>query len=300
MAYTGPRATRWPDGRLHLNHGPIDLIIEAFGTRSEAEAAYRQAEQAFQTVLHELVSELPILRTPVGTEYPRLTGSVARRMAAAVWPLQEHSITPMAAVAGAVADHVLQHMVQNRELERAYVNNGGDIAFYLNANQEIEAGLVSNIKAPAIRASCIIHADRSVRGIATSGWRGRSFSLGIADAVTVLAENATQADAAATLIANAVNVDHPGIIRQAACELDPDSDLGSQLVTVGVDALNDDAIITALENGLTVTETLQAKGLIYGAALFLQNHYRIAGHLDSDPGLRIKPPILDAKRQTPG
>ena len=40
-----------------------------------------------------------------------------------------------------------------------------------------------------------------VRGVATSGWRGRSHSLGIADSVTVLAATAAMADAAATVIA---------------------------------------------------------------------------------------------------
>ena len=66
-----------------------------------------------------------------------------------------------------------------------------------------------------------------MRGIATSGWRGRSFSLGIADAVTVLADRAAAADAAATIIANAVDLPgHPAIVRVPACELAPDSDLG--------------------------------------------------------------------------
>ena len=55
-----------------------------------------------------------------------------------------------------------------------------------------------------------------MRGIATSGWRGRSFSLGIADAVTVLAATAAEADAAATVIANAVDLPgHPAIDTRA-------------------------------------------------------------------------------------
>ena len=297
MMSSGPRAARLPDGRLHLNHGPIDLIIEAFGTRSEIETAYVQAERIFQTVLTDLSSELVLLRTQVGTDYPALHGPVARRMAAAVWPLRESFITPMAAVAGAVADHVLYHMVRGCELNRAYVNNGGDIALHLSPKTRFEAGLVCYSERPAWQGNCSIEASMPIRGIATSGWRGRSFSLGIADSVTVLAYNAAYADAAATLIANAVTVEHPGIIRQAACELNPDSDLGSQPVTTAVNALNDDAIITALEKGCVYAESLRSFDLIYGAALFLQNHYRISGPLDSH--LQITPPRPDATLKTP-
>ena len=53
-------------------------------------------------------------------------------MHAAVLPYAaEHFITPMAAVAGAVAEEVLGAMMRAAELERAYVNNGGDIALHL-------------------------------------------------------------------------------------------------------------------------------------------------------------------------
>ena len=77
-----------------------------------------------------------------------------------------------------------------------------------------------------------------MRGVATSGWRGRSFSLGIADAVTVFAGTAAVADAAATLIANAVDLPgHPAFARAPARRCDPQSDLGERLVTVDVGPL---------------------------------------------------------------
>ena len=54
-----PLAGLLPDGRrLHLQHGPIDLVIEAFGPRDEIGAAYRQARTRFETVLTELVEDL--------------------------------------------------------------------------------------------------------------------------------------------------------------------------------------------------------------------------------------------------
>ena len=52
-----------PDGRrLHLQDGPIDLIVEAFGAPREIESAYRAAGARFITVLDELCGELPHLR----------------------------------------------------------------------------------------------------------------------------------------------------------------------------------------------------------------------------------------------
>ena len=116
-----------------------------------------------------------------------------------------------------------------------------------------------------------------VRGVATSGWRGRSWSLGIADSVTVLAASGAAADAAATMIANAVDVASPAIERRRACDVDDDTDLGERLVTVGVGPLSEQAIEAALANGAKLAGELCEDGLIWGAVLALQGRYRVAG-----------------------
>ena len=117
--------------------------------------------------------------------------------------------------------------------------------------------------------------ERRVRGIATSGRGGRSFSRGIADSATVLAATAAAADAAATMIANAVNADHPAIERQPACSLDPDSDLGDRLVTVAVGDLPLETIDAALDRGLAEARRLRLRGLIDSAAVSLRGHWRL-------------------------
>ena len=264
-------AARLADGRLHLQHGPIDLIIKAFGAGAEVEAAYRQAIERFADMLPTLVRELAILRRPVGEAYPLFQGPVARRMAAAVWPYRGVYITPMAAVAGAVADEMLQALVKGRALDKAYVNDGGDIALHLAPGHELRAGIFVESLDGVVRLSY----EQPVRGIATSGWRGRSFSLGIADAVTALAGNAAAADAAATMIANAVNIEHPAIERRPARDLDPDSDLGELRVTTGVGALPASAVARALNSGAIEARRLRLMGLIEGAALTLNSAWRI-------------------------
>jgi len=260
-----------PDGRLHLQHGPIDLIIEAFGARAEVEAAYRQAIDRFDDILPTLVRELPMLRRPVGNAHPLLHGPVARRMAEAVWPHRAQYITPMAAVAGAVADEMLQAMLAGRTLDRAYVNDGGDIAIHLAPGHSLRAGIFVQ----ALDGAVTLTHDSPVRGLATSGWGGRSFSLGIADSVTVLAATAAAADAAATVIANAVNADHPAIERRPAVSLDPDSDLGDLPVTVSVGNLPRDVADEALDRGMQEAYRLRQIGLIDSAAISLKGAWRL-------------------------
>ena len=269
-----------PDGRrLHLHDGPIDLIIEAFGRVPEIQAAYRAATQRFVTVLDELCSELAILRQPFREDGPQPTGAVAKRMASAVAPYAPQTfLTPMAAVAGAVAEEILEVMTSTADLDRAYVNDGGDIAIHLGPGHHFIVGMVERPDRPSLFGSAILNADQPVRGIATSGWRGRSFSLGIADAVTVLADQAAMADAAATIIANAVDLPgHPGITRMRACDLSPDSDLGDRLVTQDVGNLAISEIGAALDAGKAIAQSLLSAGLIRAAALYLRAEARLVG-----------------------
>ena len=202
-------------------------------------------------------------------------------MVAAVMPYAaEYFITPMAAVAGAVAEEILATMVAAAELSRAYVNNGGDIALYLSASEKFVIGMVERPDRPSLLGTTTVHAADPVRGIATSGWRGRSFSLGIADAVTVLADRAAAADAAATIIANAVDLPgHPAIVRVPACELAPDSDLGDRLVTQAVGELTFENVNRALAKGARTAERLLRMGLIRSAALSLQGETRVVGEV---------------------
>lgn len=256
-------AHKLADGeRLHLHHGPIDLILWA--NELAREEAYRRATKRFTTILDELVAELPMLRRP---NPPPLKGCVARRMQAATAPFLPAFITPMAAVAGAVADEILAAMATVQGLTKAHVNNGGDVAFHLVGDQNITAAM------PDGRISLTTEAPW--RGMATSGWQGRSHSLGIADSVTVIAKTAAIADAAATLIANAVDVpNHPAILREPAKALAPDSDLGNQLVTTAVGPLAPQDISAALDAGLAEARHFQTRNLIASAHLALKGQTR--------------------------
>ena len=285
------------DGRWHFQHGPIDIVIGADGAARAVSDAHEAAWQRFRTLLDELVAELPLLRKPIpavsaipptsdvsaqpGSTQAHFRGPVAQRMWAACVPYRADYITPMAAVAGAVAQELIARY-DRPGVNRAWVNNGGDIALHLTPGHSVRAGLFKDLSGwrsalcqggVETDAQWELSAEQPARGIATSGWRGRSFSLGIADSVTVLAATAAQADAAATVIANAVNVSDPAIVRQPACDVADDTDLGTLAVTVDVPVLSGAAVQAALQAGLNKAQALQHAGLIGFAALFCQGQW---------------------------
>jgi len=269
---------RLPDGRWHFQHGPIDIVIGADGEASAVDAAHDAAWHRFETVLTELVTELRALRLPVRGPCP-LQGVIARRMWNACRPYHSRFVTPMAAVAGSVAEELVC-AYRRAGISRAWINNGGDIALHLAPGSSVKVGLFADLARfdPAegelsVDADFEVAADMPVRGIATSGWRGRSFSLGIADSVTVLARSASMADAAATMIANAVDVDDARIVRRPANELKDDTDLGDMLVTVDVPPLPAAQVMCALRTGQQRARELQRAGLIHSAVLVCQQRH---------------------------
>ncbi|RZI64099.1 MAG: UPF0280 family protein [Variovorax sp.] len=274
-------------GRWHLNHGPIDIVAQAQGDAVEVAVAHELAWRRFRTVLDELVAELPRLRQPVGGECP-LQGGIAQRMWQACAPFSASFITPMAAVAGSVAQELIV-CYERPGIERAWINNGGDIALHLAPGQAARVGLFADLARFDLRdrgplttdGQFELRAELPVRGVATSGWRGRSFSLGIADSVTVLADTAAQADAAATVIANAVNVDDPRIHRLPASACKDDSDLGDIPVTTDVETLAPAQVRRALDAGAARALELQRAGLIWSAVLVCQEQWRMVEPLSS-------------------
>lgn len=283
-----PQRSQLMNGQQHFSWGPIDLIIGAHiefgGNEKIIKQAHDNAWLRFQHILPDLVKELSTLKQAVRPETDNpCNGSIARSMWQACHPLLPNFITPMAAVAGAVADEMIKNYHING-IGKAWVNNGGDIAVHLAPNQSIPVGIcadayranhnIQELGAYTLDGQFIISAKDPIRGIATSGWQGRSFSMGIADSVTVLAQNAACADAAATIIANAVNVNDDRILRRKACDLNDDSDLGERLITVNVPTLEHDVLEYALENGVLTAQALKDQGLIWGAILTCQQQVR--------------------------
>ena len=273
------------DGRWHFQHGPIDCIVAADGDARAVATSIEHAWQRFRGVLDELAAELPLLRADV-RDAPAPVGVVARRMVDACEPhaRDDRFVTAMAAVAGSVADELIASFDRDG-IARASVNNGGDIAFHLTRGTSFDVGLCADpvrgrFGAP-LDGRFAVAASSTVRGVATSGWRGRSFSLGIADAVTVLATTAARADAAATIVANAVDVVDARIVRAPARSVRDDSDLGDRLVVRHVPPLPDRLVDIALDRGEADARAQIRAGRIIAAVLALQGRRRVVGDVDA-------------------
>jgi ApbE superfamily uncharacterized protein (UPF0280 family) len=276
----GPTSHELPQGRRHFQHGPIDIIAYAEGDPVSVAHAHETAWQRFRQILPELVQELAELRKPVqgaGTFKGPIAQSMWRACNDCLIEVDAGAfLTPMAAVAGSVAQDL------STCYQAAGINNGGDIALHLTEDTAVSIGLFADLArldeqqlVSGIQTDAMFEVKygMGIRGVATSGWRGRSFSLGIADSVTVFAASASQADAAATLIANAVDVSDARIKRQPANALKDDSDLGQRLVTVAVPELGQEDIHEALEAGLKKAHTLRQNGLICACVLSCQGWF---------------------------
>ena len=263
------------DNRLFLQHGPTNIVIEALGI--DKSLAYLNAKNYFETLLEELVLDLTLLKKEVVLN-TKFNNKISQSMQDATERFKPSFITPMAAVAGSIADNILKVLIDDTHLEKAYVNNGGDISFYLNENQTMKGSLAA---IPNMITE--IKYKNSSRGIATSGWRGKSFSRGIADSVTVLANNAAIADAAATMIGNAVDIyDHPNIKKKPANFIYEDSDLNNLPVTIEVGKLTKIEIKEALKNGYQTAIEYVQKDLINTALIQLSDCFCIVQKNSTD------------------
>lgn len=277
---SGPDAAHLPDGRLHLQHGPIDLIIGVEGDAEAVRDAERAMRSLFATVLDGLVVELDLLRRDVNDRV-EVDGPIAAQMMRHTLALCDGEFaTAMISVAGAVADAIAEAGWAAAQLRRIHVNNGGDIALRQVTDATTVVGVVDDVRSGRMVGRLHIAGDSGIGGIATSGWGGRSMSLGIADAVTVLATNAVSADITATLCANAVDLPgHPAIERRTARSLRDDTDLGDRLVTCAVGGLTDDEIETALDAGVVRATRAVGHPEVHAVVLRLGGRTRLVGDI---------------------
>jgi len=114
-------------------------------------------------------------------------------------------VGPMAGVAGAIAELVGKELTPFSS--EIIVENGGDI--YLKTTRQRRVGIYAGKSPLTGKIGLTINAKDTPLGICTSsGTVGHSLSYGTADAVTVLSESTTLADAAATAIGNSVKQPH--------------------------------------------------------------------------------------------
>ena len=259
--------------RALLDVGPVQMSVTAERRGRPLGREWRRLEELVSGWLGDLQRYLPLARQP----WPRLAGfegwpRVLQRMYLAVKTTGAPELTPMAAVAGTIAELVGDYLVE-QGATKVLVNNGGDIAIHLGRGEKTRVGIAPRLGvAPSHYLE--VKAGDHLGGVATSGRGGRSFTLGIADAAVAVASTAAVADACATVLGNAVNVDSPLIQRRPARELDPATDIPDLLVTTAVGPLAAELQDTALERGIAKGRQLVEAGVLRGAAVFLNGKMR--------------------------
>ncbi len=257
-----------PDKNFVLaENGPMRLIIRAWKDGEfNADVSAKAAEFSFICLEH-VAEHQYILRQQNPVVPEGVTDPVTLKMVKSVRAMGDDDLTPMAAIAGSIADEVADWLF-DKGMTRVIVDNGGDIAVRLSGNEMVKVGLRTGINSLSVARVMQLDAHcHSAWGVCTSGMGGRSLTRGIASAVTVLAETSSMADAAATSIANACIAEDDNIIQKEADKVDPYTDIPGIPVTVFLGKLNQETITLALNKALVKAEYFKEKGLICGALI---------------------------------
>ena len=250
--------------------GPMRLAIRAWQNSRPQIALCRQAAEASFAYLEAVAKHRAVLSDFPGNIKALPENELAQRMIESVRAIGDMDLTPMAAVAGTIADAVADWLF-GRGLTKVVVDNGGDIAIRLAAGETATVGIRPRIDCLDISHIADLNDRRSSWGVTTSGRGGRSFTRGIASAVTVIAESASIADAAATAIANACFVEDSSIVQMSAEQMDPNTDLKGLAVTIDVGPLSIAKKIEAVQTALSKADTFCRKECIVGALIVLED-----------------------------
>jgi uncharacterized protein len=258
-----------PGGIVMVECGPMRLLIDArIGRVPQPQQAVRAADEAV-VFLEGVAGSRPLLGRGWQNTAGFVRDSLALKMIASVRAVGDEDLTPMAAVAGTLADAVADFLV-GRGMTRVIVENGGDVAIRSIDGEPVTVGIRPEVGRGAVAQVITLGPERTAWGVATSGLGGRSLTRGIADAAAVVAADASLADAAATAVANASCVEDPAVIRESAEALDPHTDITGLSVTRYVGPLAEEILTLALAQSIRRAEELVVREVIFGAFVAVQ------------------------------
>jgi ApbE superfamily uncharacterized protein (UPF0280 family) len=249
--------------------GPVSMRLLAERGGLPFQFSRPDVEEYVSRLLSQITNVLPILKQKAWRiKNPASLPEVAQAMLGAVRAVNEETLTPMAAVAGAIADAVKARLSLHKP-DYLSVNNGGDISVLNLRNAPMRIG-IGDINRGTVPHTLTID-NLSHFGLATSGFGGRSFTLGIADMVSVVAATAALADAAATHICNHTRIDSLNVTRRPARNIDPLTDIPDDLVTVKIGKLSGGEVTEALAAGKRAAGRLKSQGIILDAVIVLRD-----------------------------
>jgi uncharacterized protein len=266
------------DGGIVVECGPMRVKIDTrIGNVPQQEEAVKAADEAVR-YLEGIAKSRPLLGRGYARWLPFITDPLARKMVASVQKIGDPDLTPMAAVAGTIADAIADFLFE-RGATRVLVDNGGDVAIRCRDGMPVTVGIRPSVAAPDVSQLILLGPEQEAWGIATSGLGGRSLTRGVVDAATVVAKNASIADAAATAIANASFLNIAAVIRKPAESIDPYTDISGLEVTTAVGPLGDDDVQEAINRAIRKAEALAGENIILGAYVAFRSRMAITPFL---------------------
>lgn len=249
---------------IFVECGPMRLVIDArVGQVAQPQQALRAAEEAVR-FLEGVAAARPFLGRGYRESMPRVTDPLALKMIASVQAVGDEDLTPMAAVAGAMADAVADFLFA-RGMTRVLVDNGGDVAVRSCDGEPVRVGIRPQVDRKGISDVVLLGPERTAWGIATSGFGGRSLTRGVLESATVVAADASLADAAATAVANAGSVADGAVVRMPAEAIDPYTDIAGLDVTARIGPLAEERRQQAVDHAIRRAEELIERRIILGA-----------------------------------
>jgi hypothetical protein len=267
LLFANPIQVLRPDLIL-IDYGPMTLTISAWADGKPRPVMAARAAVLALEILDRLAAGQPLLKTITGKIKNLESCPPLLQKAIRICRAVSSELTGTAAVAGLAADAVLNEALR-LGADRVIVNNGGDIALFTSGGQNIKVGLKTHPDGQVTHHLEVSSGTR-IGGVATSGWTGRSFSIGVADIVTVWAGDCATADAAATWLAARTALFSEKVLKVIARAIDPATDIPHLEVTRAVGFLSTEEQKAALTAGLAEAEKLLDRGIIGGAFLAVQ------------------------------
>jgi len=262
-------ATVLPGGSVLAESGPMRLVISAsIGKVVQTKTALRAAEESYG-FLERVARHRKFLGRQFLETRQQITDPLALKMISSVLTIGDEDLTPMAAVAGTIADEVADFLFE-LGMTKVVVDNGGDVAIRADREDPVTVGIRPDVNDRAVSYVIGLDPDLRSHGVATSGLGGRSLTRGIASAATVVARTASLADAAATAVANASFLEDEQVLRRPAEEIDPYTDIAGLDITVKVGPLSEEMKNRAVSQSIRRAEDLVQRGVILGAFVAVQ------------------------------
>ena len=262
-------ATVLPGGSVLAESGPMRLVISAsIGKVVQTKTALRAAEESYG-FLERVARHRKFLGRQFLETRQQIRDPLALKMISSVLAIGDEDLTPMAAVAGTIADEVADFLFE-LGMTKVVVDNGGDVAIRADREDPVTVGIRPDVNDRAVSYVIGLDPDLRSHGVATSGLGGRSLTRGIASAATVVARTASLADAAATAVANASFLEDEQVFRRPAEEIDPYTDIAGLDITVKVGPLSEEMKNRAVSQSIRRAEDLVQRGVILGAFVAVQ------------------------------